>query len=260
MRLLSSFKIGRRSRPTDGIANGEPRQDGEAASRFIDTWLKFMAAAVVIAAFGLTIEVVRVRAVRTGDREAMRIGMEDVASRVRTTEANLARTVELNNRSAIAKAHALALLIAEDPTLVDDHERFIALRKPLDVEEIHVSDENGILIQCYPETSLGLDMNSAEQPRPFMAALTNKTFELVQEPQTNRVIFKVFQYAGVARVDKPGIVQIGYSANRVAEARFPISSAAANRQTTSRCSRSSFADESAAVVLLRFTAPADNMV
>ena len=185
----------------------------------IATWLKVSAAAAVIAAFGLTIEVVRVRAVRTGDREAMRIGMEDVASRVRTTEANLARTVELNNRSAIAKAHALALLIAQDPTLVEDHERFIALRKPLDVEEIHVSDEKGILIQCYPETSLGLDMNSAEQPRPFMAALTNKTFELVQEPQTNRVVFKVFQYAGVARVDKPGIVQIGYSANRVAEAR-----------------------------------------
>lgn len=185
----------------------------------IATGFKLLVAAVIIAVFGLTIEVVRVRAVRTGDREAMRIGMEDVASRVRTTEANLVRTVELNNRSAIAKAHALALLIAEDPSLVEDHERFIALRKPLDVEELHVSDEKGILIQCYPETSLGLDMNSAEQPRPFMAALTNKTFELVQEPQTNRVIFKVFQYAGVARIDKPGIVQIGYSANRVAEAR-----------------------------------------
>ena len=185
----------------------------------IASFLRFAAVAAIIAAFGLTIGVVRGRAVRTSDRESMRIGMEDVANRVRRTEANLARTVELNNRSAIAKAHALALLIAQDPTLVNDHERFIALRKPLDVEEIHVSDEKGILIQSYPETSLGLDMNSAEQPRPFMAALTNKTFELVQEPQTNQIVFKVFQYAGVARVDKPGIVQIGYSASRVAEAR-----------------------------------------
>ena len=64
----------------------------------------------------------------------------------------------------------------------------------------------------------GYDMNSQAQSAAFMPALTNKKFELVQPPQLNGSFKILFQYVGVARIDKPGIVQIGYRPERIMEA------------------------------------------
>ena len=181
----------------------------------------FRVAAVIllVAAFGATVEAVRIRSVRAGDRETMRIGVEDVVRRVKSTTANLATVIELSNKSALAKARALARIVADDPTVLSSQERFAALGRLLDVDELHVSNEKGILIRSVPESTVGFDMNSAEQPRPFMKAITDKSFELAQEPTIKAIDGELFQYAGVARIDKPGIVQIGQKAVRVAEAR-----------------------------------------
>ena len=181
--------------------------------------LRFLGVLIVVAAFVLTIDAVRVRSLRSEAREAMRIGIEDVARRVRTTSDNLATVIELNNKSIIAKARAFANIIAKDPSILADHARFASFCQVLDVEELHVSDERGILIQSVPSGSIGFDMNSAEQPRPFMRAITDKSFEMVQDPSIKPTDGKMFQYAGVARLDQPGIVQVGHRAERVAEAR-----------------------------------------
>ncbi len=180
---------------------------------------RFLGALVVVAAFAVTVEAVRVRSLRREAREAMRIGIEDVARRVRTTSDNLATVIDLNNKSIIAKARAFARIVAEDPSILADHERFASFCKVLDVEELHVSDERGVLIQSVPTGSVGFDMNSAEQSRPFVRAITDKSFEMVQDPSIKPTDGKVFQYAGVARLDHPGIVQVGHRAERVAEAR-----------------------------------------
>ena len=182
-------------------------------------FLRIAVVLLVVVVFGATVESVRVRSVRAGDRETMRIGVEDVVRRVKSTTANLAMVIELSNKSALAKARALARIVADDPTVLSSQERFAALGRLLDVDELHVSNEKGILIRSVPESTVGFDMNSAEQPRPFMRAITDKSFELVQEPAVKAIDGEFFQYAGVARIDKPGIVQIGQKAVRVAEAR-----------------------------------------
>ena len=52
-----------------------------------------------------------------------------------------------------------------------------------------------------------------------MPAITDPKFELVQAPQLNGALKILFQYAGVARIDRPGIVQIGYRPSRIEEAK-----------------------------------------
>ena len=149
--------------------------------------------------------------------------LSEVSRKISITEHNLETVTHLSDSAALAKTRAFAQLIASDPSILNDTEKLDAIRKKLDVDELHVSDEKGILMWCVSfDKSLnyrGYDMNSQEQSAAFMPALTDKKFELVQEPQLNGSFNILFQYVGVARIDKPGIVQIGYRPERIMEAR-----------------------------------------
>ena len=148
--------------------------------------------------------------------------LNGVSRKISITEKNLKAVTHLSDSAALAKTHAFALLIASDPSILHDTDKLDAVRKKLDVDELHVSDEKGVLQWSVSfNKSLnyrGYDMNSQEQSAAFMPALTDKKFELVQKPQVSGSYNILFQYVGVARIDKPGIVQIGYRPERIIEA------------------------------------------
>ena len=149
--------------------------------------------------------------------------IEDIYRRIKSTKANLKIVEEMSNTAALAKTRAFARIIAENPKIIDDPDKMESVRKKLDVDELHVSDEKGILISSVSFNKKlsykGYDMNSQPQSAAFMPAITDKSFELVQEPQLSGSWKILFQYAGVARLDRPGIVQIGYRPERIEEAR-----------------------------------------
>ena len=148
--------------------------------------------------------------------------LSGISRKISITEHNLKAVTHLSDVAALAKARAFALLIASDPSILHNTGKLDAVRKKLDVDELHVSDEKGVLMWSVSfNKSLnyrGYDMNSQAQSAAFMPALTNKKFELVQPPQLNGSFKILFQYVGVARIDKPGIVQIGYRPERIMEA------------------------------------------
>ena len=145
-----------------------------------------------------------------------------VARKINITEHNLKAVTHLSDSAALAKTRAFALLIASDPSILNNTAKLEDVRKNLDVDELHVSDEKGVLQWSVSfNKSLnyrGYDMNSQAQSAAFMPALADKKFELVQPPQISGSYKILFQYVGVARIDKPGIVQIGYRPERIAEA------------------------------------------
>ncbi len=186
----------------------------------VKTFFRLIALAGTLGLVLATITAVRERSVRESDREAMRIALEDAARRVRSTAANVVEVTEMNNRAALAIAHALAAIVAKDPTILDDEARFMALRETLDAEELHVADEEGIVRwTTIPDESLDFDLSAFEQSRPFLEGITNKDFALAQEPMIKPQVGKLVQFVGVARVDCPGVVQITYNADRVAKAK-----------------------------------------
>ena len=152
----------------------------------------------------------------------------DVYRKVKNTEKNLHTVIEMSDAAALAKTHAFAELIAADPAILKDKKKLEAIRVKLDVDELHVSDEKGILTTSIAnkavsgtagEGYLHYDMASSPQSAAFMPAITDPKFELVQAPQLNGALKILFQYAGVARIDRPGIVQIGYRPSRIEEAK-----------------------------------------
>lgn len=163
---------------------------------------------------------------RQSAEELLRANLVEVASRVRGTSRNLETVIEISNHTALAKARAFARIVAENPGILEDKPKLHRLIKELDVDELHASDATGILttsLAYNPDgKSLndynGFDMASTDQSAAFLEAITNPDFALVQEPQPNGILGRLFQYAGVARIDQPGIIQIGYHPARIEEA------------------------------------------
>jgi len=117
--------------------------------------------------------------------------------------------------SSITKARMLARIIQYDPGILKNDAHMKELVSVLNVDSICVSDREGVLIASSEPGFLGFRMDSSEQSRAFMPAITDKTFELVQAPQERGIDHVIVQYAGVARLDEPGIVQIAYEADNV---------------------------------------------
>ena len=119
---------------------------------------------------------------------------------------------------SLSKTRSLAMIVELNPDLINDPVQLEHLKKQLDVEEVHVTDEKGIIIGSSIESYIGYDFNSAEQSRAFMPMITEKDLELAQPAQINGASGDFVQYVGVARRDAPGIVQVGLSPKRLENA------------------------------------------
>lgn len=115
------------------------------------------------------------------------------------------------NKEYLDKAKILANVIKQNPEFILNNAALFDMASSLGVDEISISDENGIIKWGTVASYYGRDFNTDENMKPFVAALTNSDFELVLDPAVRNSYNALLQYAGVARKDKPGIIQIGVS-------------------------------------------------
>lgn len=118
----------------------------------------------------------------------------------------------------ISKANAFAEMIKLNPELINDAEELERIRELLGVDELHVTDENGVIYWGTIPDYFGFDFSTSEQTKPFLPILEDDTLEIAQEPQLNGAEAKLFQYISVPRRDSKGIVQIGMSPTRLTDA------------------------------------------
>ncbi len=111
--------------------------------------------------------------------------------------------------ASIAKAEAFAYMITENPSIIEDVDECDKIAKLLGVDEVHVTDDQGILWWGNIPGYFGFDFSSGDQTKPFLAILNDSSLKMAQEPQPNGAEGKLFQYTSVARMDKKGIVQVG---------------------------------------------------
>jgi len=132
----------------------------------------------------------------------------------RTESAVLAQMDEKN----IALAQALAYMIAEDPGNLEPS-NMLHLARLLGVDEVHVTDANGILHWGNVADFYGFDFSSSEQTRPLLSILRNPMETIAQEPQPRGSDGVMFQYISVSRTDQTGIVQVGVSMKTIDQIR-----------------------------------------
>lgn len=138
---------------------------------------------------------------------------------------------ELNNRLSevdslksemskqyISKAKTVSFMVMHDTEMLNSLSDLQQLAKSLDVEEIHITDENGVIKWGTVPDFFDFDFSTTDQTKVFLPALTDKSFEMAQDPTERGSDKALFQYISVARLDAPGVVQIGVKPERLQQA------------------------------------------
>lgn len=135
--------------------------------------------------------------------------LETVQEKLASNDEEIAQLTQSLGENALAKARGFAYMIQMNPEIIENQQEMMEICTLLDVDELHVIDENGIITHSTIDAYVGFDMASGEQTLPFMKIIDDPSYELVQEPQQNAAGGVLFQYCGVARTDAKGLVQVG---------------------------------------------------
>lgn len=108
----------------------------------------------------------------------------------------------------VIRAKLISELISRDSSLLST-ENLKKLASEMSVDEIHIVDEEGILRWGSVPDFIGYDMKSSDQSKAFLDIIKDKSRVIAQDPQERGADKVLFQYIGVSRLDKPGVVQIG---------------------------------------------------
>ncbi|MEI8185183.1 MAG: hypothetical protein WCG19_00650 [Chlorobiaceae bacterium] len=145
------------------------------------------------------------------------LNIDDVKIDIEQKRSMLQTLRKESDVQSIAKARALAYMLAIKPSIISSTQEMERVRKLLDVDELHIGDRNGIVAASTIPGHVGYDYASHPESAEFMLAIHYQGFELAQHPQP-RADKMMFQYTGVARIDEPGVVQIGYKPERIYKA------------------------------------------
>lgn len=122
------------------------------------------------------------------------------------------------NKQFITKAQTVAFLLEKNPAIINDQNALKKLATTMDVEEVHITDDKGVLRWGTVSDFWGFDFSTTDQTRPFLQGLTDPSFALAQDPQPRGSDKVLFQYVTVSRKDQRGLVQIGVQPERLTEA------------------------------------------
>lgn len=142
-----------------------------------------------------------------------------IADKVEANKEALAELQDTLAEDYLTRAKMFRYVIEQNPEILNSQSELQRVKFLLNVDELHVIDDNGVIIAGTIPQYIGMDFHTTEQTKEFLKILEDPTYELVQDVQPNGAEQKIFQYIGVARRDAPGIVQVGLSPTRLLEAR-----------------------------------------
>lgn len=139
--------------------------------------------------------------------------MENNQAELESIKANL-------DEDYLTRAKAAAYVIENYPKVLKSVKELKNLATLLNVDELHVINEKGILTNSSVPRYIGMDFHDGKQTREFLSIIDSKDKNayLVQEAQPNAAEKKIMKYVGVARQGERGIIQVGLEPVRQMEA------------------------------------------
>ncbi len=117
----------------------------------------------------------------------------------------------------VTRCKTFAFLIKQNPGLLKNQKELEEVKVLLDVDELLVTDQNGI-VQCSTvPVYRGLDLRASEETSEFLKILTEDADSVIQNAKMANGGRKLLQYFGVERQDADGIVVIGMNRSHYTE-------------------------------------------
>lgn len=141
-------------------------------------------------------------------KEETQSALYELVQKLETSEQAISLLKEASKKNYLRITRAVSFIIQQNPSMTNT-DNMTRLAKIINVDELHVTDEQGVLRWGNVPGFFGFDFNTSDQTKPFLPMLTDNSFELAQDPAERGVDKTLFQYISVSRRDRAGIVQIG---------------------------------------------------
>ena len=141
--------------------------------------------------------------------------LDEVQNVILSRNAELSVKKQEINKEYLDKVKVLTNVIAMNPNIVKDNSKLFDMAAALGIDEIHITDENGIIRWGTIGNFYNLDLISDKSLAVFSLGVTNPDYEFVQQPTVRSTDGVLFQYAGAGRKDKPGVVLLGFAPNKL---------------------------------------------
>ena len=139
----------------------------------------------------------------------------EVTAQMKANDKEISELTAQMSQDYLARCRAFAQILEGDPSILKSKAKLAHIMDSLDVDELNVTDKKGVIRWGTMPDYFGYDMAGSDQTAEFLPILENPSMELAQKPQPNGAKGILYQYIGVSRIDKPGIVQIGIQPTRL---------------------------------------------
>ena len=128
----------------------------------------FTASAVALVFMIVVVFLVQTNLMQKNACATLTARIDDVTQKLETNDAELEELTTQLGSDYIAKADAFAEMIALDPTIIEDSAKLSEIAGMLDVDELHVTDDKGIIQWGTVPDYFGFDFASSDQAKEFM--------------------------------------------------------------------------------------------
>jgi methyl-accepting chemotaxis protein len=141
--------------------------------------------------------------------------LEEVQNTIASKRAEVIVRRQEINKEYLEKVRIMTNVIKQNPEILTKNSALFELAASLGVDELHITDENGVIKWGTIASFIGVDLNNDNSLKIFAQGLTNPDFEFNQEPVVRSTDGVLFQYAGAGRKDKPGVVLLGFAPRKL---------------------------------------------
>ena len=159
--------------------------------------------------------------IRSQQRNAFNTKLDQIIQTFHSNDTELEELEAATDEDYLTRAQSFAYIIQQNSHVLESEEELQKIAHLLKVDELHVSDENGIIQYSTVPKYVGLDFHSGGQMQAFLPLLkdTTGTQSIVQKEQPNTAEGKTMKYVGVSRGTPAGIIQIGVAPTRLLAAK-----------------------------------------
>ncbi|MBO4520801.1 MAG: SpoIIE family protein phosphatase [Alphaproteobacteria bacterium] len=189
--------------------------------RIFQMWLLLFVFASFCITFGLSYLFQTRAAQNTATRQAA-LHLDYMGNQVNIIEDDLKDLKKDLSDGLIEKAKIFAVLLKYNPSLLHNKKFLRDWSEDAGIKEISIVGKKGVVIEAFPKEFIGTDFNKYDLMHPYLPLIDKKDGVYVEDLRTsynqNGSVNSLVQFVGVSRLDAPGVIQMGYSAERYANA------------------------------------------
>ena len=143
------------------------------------------------------------------------MGAADIVTLMTTVNKGRNKREKMMVAAAMTAAHYLDAAMKAKLRPDEIESVLAAIVRRSGISEFWITDEHGrvVLGSAEMDFQFPTDPDATSQAAPFAALLRGRETVVIQDPAARELDGQVFQYVGVAGVDRPRIIQVGASAD-----------------------------------------------